>query len=74
MEFSTNHDNVSPLDDYAFRIWEEVGEDEGFNNAEISIRINEYIDSRTELNMEIQKRALEFLKRAAAALEAELSK
>lgn len=72
MDFSTNHDNDEFRKEYAFRIHENLGENNGFNSAEIGIWITEFIDSRSELDKEIKKRALEFLKRAVSDLEAEL--
>lgn len=71
MDLSTNHDNSDPFADYGLRIYEET--ETSSNSAEIAIRIEEFIDSRKELDMEIRRRALEFLKRAVAQLEAELS-
>lgn len=71
MDFSTNHDNSDLFADYGLRIYEDT--ETGSNSAEIAVRIEEFIDSRKELDMEIRKRALEFLKRAVIQLEEELS-
>ncbi|EKQ8001597.1 hypothetical protein ACHCAK_22360 [Raoultella ornithinolytica] len=71
MDLSTNHDNNDSIADYGLRIYEET--ETGSNSAEIAVRIDEFIDSRRELDTEIRKRALEFLKRAVSELEKELS-
>lgn len=70
MDFSTNHDRDGSNKTFAFRIYEEFGD--GVNTAEIGVRIDDYIDSRTELSLAIRKNTLEFLKRAVAQLESEL--
>lgn len=70
MEFSTNHDKSEYHADFAFRLHEETENE--INSAEIAVRINEFIDSRTELDLEIRKRALAFMKRAVSQLEEEL--
>ncbi len=56
MDFSTNHDNSDLFADYGFRIYEET--ETGSNSAEIAVRIEEFIDSRKALDIEIRKRAL----------------
>lgn len=70
MDFSTNHDRDGSNKAFAFRITEEFGD--GVNTAEIGVRIEDYIDSRSELSLAIRKNALEFLKRAVSQLESEL--
>lgn len=70
MDLTTNHDKNDLIADYGLRIFE--GTESGSNSAEIAVRIEEYIDSRKELDIEIRKRALDFLKRAVAQLEEEL--
>lgn len=74
MEFATNHQPSEwGGDHYGLRI-NEQDEDLGLNNsAEVAIWFEEFIDSRSELNLEIRKRSLAFLKRAVAQLEEELS-
>lgn len=71
MDFSTNHDRDGFNNAFAFNIHEEV--ENGANSAEIGVCIDNFIDSRTELALEIRKNALEFLKRAVAQLEKEIA-
>ncbi len=70
MEFSTNHDVAENNSEFWLQFLEET--EEGINSANVIVRINDFIDSRTELNIEIRKRGLAFLKRAVAQLEEEL--
>ncbi len=72
VEVSTNHDKDSEFSagNYGLTLYQEL--DHGSNNAEISVPIAEFIDSRTELAIEIRKKALAFLKHAVQQLESEL--
>ncbi|MEI7252102.1 hypothetical protein F018LOC_00900 [Pectobacterium versatile] len=72
MNFSTNHDESDNHKEYAFHIYEDLGENKGVNTAEIGVWIDGFIDSRTELSIEIKRKTLEFLKRAVSNLESEL--
>ena len=73
MEFTTNHDESDNSNkEYLFRIYEDLGENKGVNTAEIGVWIDGFIDSRTELAIEIKRKTLEFLKRAVSNLESEL--
>ncbi|WP_241640053.1 hypothetical protein [Rosenbergiella epipactidis] len=74
MDISTNHNPSRGGGDYGIRIYEDSEDESGSNNAEISIYLESFIDSRTELDLEIKKRAIEFLRRAAAEIEADLNK
>ncbi|AVE59928.1 TPA: hypothetical protein OTQ61_003185 [Citrobacter koseri] len=74
MEFKTNHDKSTDNTEYGFRIYEDLGDGKGVNSADIGVWIENYIDSRTELNTEIKKQSLAFLKRAVEQLESELER
>lgn len=74
MEFKTNHDKSTGNTEYGFRIYEDLGDGKGVNSADIGVWIENYIDSRTELNTEIKKQSLAFLKRAVEQLESELER
>ncbi|MCZ7839714.1 hypothetical protein LRB91_12910 [Leclercia adecarboxylata] len=73
MDFSTNHEKGNSSKEFALRIFEDLGENKGLNTAEIGVFIEDYIDSRTELRLEIRKQALEFLKRAVEHLEKDIN-
>ncbi|MFY0167872.1 hypothetical protein [Klebsiella aerogenes] len=72
MDFRTKHDGTEGSAGFWFQIYEDLGEDKGVNMADLEIWVDRFIDSRAELNTEIKKNALEFLKRAVTSLEAEL--
>ncbi|EPW0451827.1 hypothetical protein RYZ49_13000 [Klebsiella pasteurii] len=72
MDFRTKHDGSESATGFWLQIFEDLGEDKGVNMANLEIWVDRFIDSRAELNAEIKKNALEFLKRAVISLEAEL--
>ncbi|HBY1960120.1 TPA: hypothetical protein R4079_003869 [Raoultella ornithinolytica] len=72
MDFRTKHDGTEAAAGFWLQIYEDLGEDKGVNMANLEIWVDRFIDSRAELNAEIKKNALEFLKRAVISLEEEL--
>lgn len=72
MEFSTSHEKDDLAKDYRFTIYEDLGENKGVNSADVAVYIEDFIDSRTELRLEIRRQALSFLKRAVESLEYEI--
>lgn len=72
MDFRTKHNGTEGATGFWLQIYEDLGEDKGANMADLEIWVDRFIDSRAELNTEIKKNALEFLKRAVISLEAEL--
>ncbi len=72
MNFRTKHDANSSENGYWLQITDDLGEDKGMNMADLEIWVDRFIDSRSELNLEIKRRALDFLKRAVVQLENDL--
>lgn len=76
MDYRTMHEKNDSNTLYGITISEddEVNEKYGINTADIAVTIEDFIDSRAELRMEIRKRTLSFLKRVVSDLENEISK
>ena len=74
MDISTNHDPSRDGGEYGIRLYEECESGNGCNTAEVGIYFENFIDSRTELDLEIKKKTVDFLRRAADKIEAELNK
>lgn len=74
MDFFTKHEEEDQNKSYGLWITEDVEIDgESYvNTAEVVVCVDNYIDSRSELRLEIKKRSLEFLKRTVEQLESEL--